>query len=141
MAARAVLRRFAASGVHRRVLAGTHHHRALSASASASSASSPFAHHSQSAVLDGRVDTKSDEFIANKAEMDGAIAGLRERLAAVRGGGGEKARAKHEGRGKMFVRDRVDALLDPGSPFLELSQVPSLPFHRATLHVSAPRGC
>ena len=47
----------------------------------------------------------------------------------------------HEGRGKMFVRDRVDALLDPGSPFLELSQVPSLPFHRATLHVSAPRGC
>ena len=115
------MRRFAASGVHRRVLAGTHHHRALSASASASSASSPFAHHSQSAVLDGRVDTKSDEFIANKAEMDGAIAGLRERLAAVRGGGGEKARAKHEGRGKMFVRDRVDALLDPGSPFLEFS--------------------
>ncbi|MGH3445453.1 MAG: acyl-CoA carboxylase subunit beta, partial [Nocardioidaceae bacterium] len=49
---------------------------------------------------------------------------LRARLAAVRegsAGGRESARAKHVGRGKMLVRDRVDRLLDPGSPFLELS--------------------
>ena len=46
---------------------------------------------------------------------------LRERLARARQGGSESARAKHTGRGKLLVRDRVDRLLDPGSPFLELS--------------------
>ncbi|EON25748.1 propionyl-CoA carboxylase [Nocardioides sp. CF8] len=46
---------------------------------------------------------------------------LRERLALVRQGGSESARAKHTGRGKLLVRDRVDRLLDSGSPFLELS--------------------
>ncbi|WP_030483458.1 carboxyl transferase domain-containing protein [Nocardioides aequoreus] len=46
---------------------------------------------------------------------------LRERLARVRQGGSERARAKHTARGKLLVRDRVDGLLDPGSPFLELS--------------------
>ena len=46
---------------------------------------------------------------------------LRERLTATRRGGSEAARAKHLGRGKLLARDRVDQLLDPGSPFLELS--------------------
>ncbi|HEX6149513.1 carboxyl transferase domain-containing protein [Nocardioides sp.] len=46
---------------------------------------------------------------------------LRERLARVRQGGSESARAKHTDRGKLLVRDRVDRLLDPGSPFLELN--------------------
>ncbi|MEO5662128.1 MAG: carboxyl transferase domain-containing protein [Nocardioides sp.] len=46
---------------------------------------------------------------------------LRERLALVRRGGSEAARTKHTDRGKLLVRDRVDRLLDPGSPFLELS--------------------
>ena len=46
---------------------------------------------------------------------------LRERLAVVRQGGSQKARDRHTSRGKLLVRDRVDRLLDPGSPFLELS--------------------
>ena len=46
---------------------------------------------------------------------------LRERLALARQGGSESARKKHTDRGKLLVRDRVDRLLDPGSPFLELS--------------------
>ncbi len=46
---------------------------------------------------------------------------LRERLATVRRGGSDAARQKHTDRGKLLVRDRVDRLLDPGSPFLELS--------------------
>src|SRR5690242_5382226 len=46
---------------------------------------------------------------------------LRSRLARVRQGGSEAARQKHTDRGKLLVRDRVDRLLDPGSPFLELS--------------------
>ncbi len=55
------------------------------------------------------------------SELSELVADLRERLAVVRQGGSEAARAKHTGRGKLLVRDRVDRLLDPGSPFLELS--------------------
>lgn len=46
---------------------------------------------------------------------------LRARLSRVRRGGGEKARERHLARGKMLPRDRVDAVLDPGSPFLEIA--------------------
>src|SRR6266508_1395636 len=53
--------------------------------------------------------------------MQGLVDDLRERLAVVRQGGSESARLKHTDRGKLLARDRVDALLDPGSPFLELS--------------------
>ncbi|GEP39362.1 acetyl-CoA carboxylase subunit beta [Nocardioides psychrotolerans] len=53
--------------------------------------------------------------------MTDLVAELRERLATARLGGSEAARTKHTDRGKLLVRDRVDALLDPGSPFLELS--------------------
>src|SRR3546814_7620411 len=56
--------------------------------------------------------------------MRGLADDLRARLAAVRNdgaGGSEAARTKHTDRGKLLVRDRVDRLLDPGSPFLELS--------------------
>ncbi|CAN5643431.1 carboxyl transferase domain-containing protein [soil metagenome] len=49
------------------------------------------------------------------------VADLRTQLTAVRGGGGERARTRHTERGKLLPRDRVDALLDPLSPFLELS--------------------
>ncbi len=55
------------------------------------------------------------------SDMRGLVADLRERLALARRGGSEAARAKHLARGKLLARDRVDRLLDPGSPFLELS--------------------
>jgi 3-methylcrotonyl-CoA carboxylase beta subunit len=55
------------------------------------------------------------------SELSADVAELRERLAIVRRGGSESARQKHLDRGKLLVRDRVDRLLDPGSPFLELS--------------------
>ena len=51
---------------------------------------------------------------------------LRERLAVVRRGGSDAAREKHTARGKLLVRDRVDRLLDPGSPFLELSPLAAI---------------
>ena len=54
-------------------------------------------------------------------DMRDLVAELRERLAVVRQGGSQAARDKHTARGKLLVRDRVDRLLDPGSPFLELS--------------------
>src|SRR4051794_22948525 len=53
--------------------------------------------------------------------MRNLVEQLRERLAVARQGGSEKARRKHTDRGKLLARDRIDALLDPGSPFLELS--------------------
>jgi 3-methylcrotonyl-CoA carboxylase beta subunit len=54
-------------------------------------------------------------------ELRSLVDELRERLAVARQGGSESARRKHTDRGKLLVRDRVDRLLDPGSPFLELS--------------------
>jgi 3-methylcrotonyl-CoA carboxylase beta subunit len=54
-------------------------------------------------------------------EMKRLVDELRERLSVARAGGSESARRKHLDRGKLLVRDRVDRLLDPGSPFLELS--------------------
>jgi len=53
--------------------------------------------------------------------LDELTAELRERLARVRQGGSESARKKHTDRGKLLARDRVDGLLDPGSPFLEVA--------------------
>ena len=55
------------------------------------------------------------------ASLHELVAELRERLAVVRQGGSEASRARHVERGKLPVRDRIDRLLDPGSPFLELS--------------------
>ena len=55
------------------------------------------------------------------ATMHELVAELREHLAAARLGGGETARHRHLARGKLLPRDRIDRLLDPGSPFLELS--------------------
>ncbi len=57
----------------------------------------------------------------NSARNRDLAADLRTQLAAVSGGGGERARQRHLDRGKLLPRERVDALVDPGSPFLELS--------------------
>ncbi|MBE9555958.1 MAG: methylcrotonoyl-CoA carboxylase, partial [Proteobacteria bacterium] len=74
-------------------------------------------------VLKSTTDTRSDEFAANSAAMRAVVEDLRAEVEKVKLGGGDAARAKHTGRGKMLPRDRVRALLDPGSPFLELSQM------------------
>ncbi|MFJ4532485.1 carboxyl transferase domain-containing protein [Streptomyces nigrescens] len=75
----------------------------------------------QAPVLGSTADPASDSWRANEAAHRELAAELREKLAAARLGGGEKARARHIARGKLLPRDRVDALLDPGSPFLELA--------------------
>src|SRR6201985_3762119 len=69
------------------------------------------------------IDTRSDEFAANADAMRAVAADLREQVAAVSQGGGENARKRHTARGKLLPRERVAALIDPGSPFLELSQL------------------
>jgi len=69
--------------------------------------------------LESHVDTSSEEFTRRREAMEGLVAALREEIARAReGGAGRERQAEQK---KMFVRDRVDALLDPDSPFLELS--------------------
>ncbi|MBC7801498.1 MAG: methylcrotonoyl-CoA carboxylase [Gemmatimonadaceae bacterium] len=74
-------------------------------------------------ILDSGVDPRSPAFATNRDHMTALVADLRRVVDHVRLGGGEKARLRHTGRGKLLPRDRVDALLDPGTPFLEMSQL------------------
>jgi 3-methylcrotonyl-CoA carboxylase beta subunit len=74
-------------------------------------------------VLASEVNPRSDEFKANRAAMLPVVADLRQRVARNAQGGGESARARHVARGKLLPRERVELLLDPGTPFLELSQL------------------
>ncbi len=67
------------------------------------------------------LNTRSDEFAANVAAMRALVDDLRSKTAAVALGGGETARQRHIARGKLPARDRIAGLIDPGSPFLELS--------------------
>jgi len=73
-------------------------------------------------VLKSALSTRSAEFRDNQAHMRALVDDLREKVAVIKQGGGERARARHLERGKLLPRDRVRTLLDVGSPFLELSQ-------------------
>ena len=75
----------------------------------------------QAPELTSGADPASEAWKSNEAAHRALVDGLREKLAAARLGGGEKSRARHVARGKLLPRDRVDTLLDPGSPFLELA--------------------
>ena len=71
--------------------------------------------------LESHLDTSSAEFKANAAHHRALAAELRERLVRARAGGGADQVARHRARGKLFVRERIERLLDPGTAFLELS--------------------
>jgi 3-methylcrotonyl-CoA carboxylase beta subunit len=71
--------------------------------------------------IESHLDPASPEFQSNAAHHRALADDLRARLAAVRLGGGADAVARHKSRGKLFVRERIERLLDPGTPFLELS--------------------
>jgi len=68
-----------------------------------------------------RVRTSDAEFRANAAHMERLVADLRAARARAAAGGPEEARRRHTVRGKLLVRERIERLLDPGTPFLELS--------------------
>jgi 3-methylcrotonyl-CoA carboxylase beta subunit len=72
-------------------------------------------------VLSSQIKTQSDEFRANTERMTALVLELREKTAEAAQGGSESARKKYKARGKLFARERVDLLLDAGTPFLELS--------------------
>lgn len=77
-------------------------------------------------VWKSSVDRRSAAFLEAQASMTALVDDLKSKVQAVSQGGGAHAVAKHEARGKMFVRSRIQTLLDPGEPFLELSQLAAL---------------
>jgi len=74
-------------------------------------------------VLDSRIDSRSPDFRANAEAMAALVADLRRLADSIREGGGERARERHLSRGKLLPRDRIRALVDPLSPFLEIGQL------------------
>jgi 3-methylcrotonyl-CoA carboxylase beta subunit len=80
------------------------------------------------------IDVDSREFAANTAAMNALVADLRAKLDAATQGGSEEARARHAGRGKLLARERIDLLLDPGTPFLELSPLAAYGMYGGDVH-------
>ncbi len=75
------------------------------------------------AILHTQLNTRSAEFVANAAAMREQVDDLRVLLARIYQGGGEKAQHRHTARGKLLPRERINRLLDLGSPFLEIGQL------------------
>ena len=74
-------------------------------------------------ILKTSINPRSEEFLANSATMQALVSDLREKVSTISAGGGALTREKHLARGKLLPRDRIRNLLDPGTPFLELSQL------------------
>ncbi len=74
-------------------------------------------------VIQSKLETASPDFKENKIQMESLVDELKGRITQAAQGGGERARKKHLDRDKLLPRDRIKALLDPGSAFLELSQL------------------
>lgn len=74
-------------------------------------------------VIQSRINTRDAGFASNRDHMQSQISDLRKKITAIREGGGERAQQRHRDKGKLLPRERLNALLDPGSPFLELSQL------------------
>ena len=74
-------------------------------------------------IIETKLNPRSDDFRTNAAALEALVADLRAKVDKLALGGGQAARDKHVGRGKLLPRDRIAQLLDPGTPFLELSQL------------------
>jgi 3-methylcrotonyl-CoA carboxylase beta subunit len=86
------------------------------------------------AILSSTVDVNAAEFRANAERMRGLVEELNERRAAAALGGPQRARERHVARGKLLPRERVMNLIDPGSPFLELSPLAACAMYDDAIH-------
>lgn len=75
------------------------------------------------ALIETKINPNSPDFLQYRDAMNAKIQDLKKRVADIQEGGGFEAEQKHRSRGKLLVRERIEALLDPGSPFLEFSQL------------------
>ncbi|CAN0584138.1 unnamed protein product, partial [Ectocarpus sp. 12 AP-2014] len=73
-------------------------------------------------VLQSKINPRSEEFQANQESMAKAVADLRDKVATIQQGGGPTYQERHLARGKLLPRERINRLLDEGSPFLEIGQ-------------------
>src|SRR4029079_17303713 len=80
------------------------------------------------------ISAASDEFKANAAAMRALLADLAQKRAEAASGGPEKIKERHGARGKLLPRDRVLRLIDPGSPFLELSPLAAYGLYGGDIH-------
>ncbi len=85
-------------------------------------------------VLASKADLKSDKAKANQAAWQDLLADLGDETARAALGGNEKSRARHVARGKLLPRERVERLLDPGSPFLEFSALAAHGMYGGDIH-------
>src|SRR5438128_6298633 len=85
-------------------------------------------------ALTSAIDPGSAEFARNAEAMKALVADLRDKLEAAMQGGSEEARARHVARGKLLARERVNLLLDPGAPFLELSPLAAYGLYGGDVH-------
>jgi 3-methylcrotonyl-CoA carboxylase beta subunit len=88
------------------------------------------------AKLTSAIDTASPEFRANQEAMAALVGDLLEKRAAIARGGPAKARERHQARGKLTARDRVNQLLDPGSPFLEIAPMAAFGMYEDQIHAA-----
>jgi 3-methylcrotonyl-CoA carboxylase beta subunit len=86
------------------------------------------------AILSSSIDKNAADFRANAERMRALVSELRARRAEAALGGSERARERHVGRGKLLPRDRVMTLIDPGSPFLELSPLAANGMYDDAIH-------
>ncbi|RMF10328.1 MAG: methylcrotonoyl-CoA carboxylase [Alphaproteobacteria bacterium] len=84
-------------------------------------------------VIHSTLDVRGDAFAQNAAHMQSLVDDLRAKVDEIKQGGGAKARERHLSRGKLLPRDRVKALIDPGTPFLELSQFAAYQVYEDTI--------
>ncbi|MCZ4313724.1 methylcrotonoyl-CoA carboxylase [Comamonadaceae bacterium G21597-S1] len=77
-------------------------------------------------ILESRLNPRASDFQLNAQSMRALVSDLQAQVAKAQNGGGDAARAKHTARGKLLPRERVQMLLDPGTPFLELSPLAAL---------------
>jgi 3-methylcrotonyl-CoA carboxylase beta subunit len=73
--------------------------------------------------ITSKINVKSQEFSDNAVHMQAQVDDLKEKIATIKLGGGEKSNKRHTDRGKLLPRERINVLLDEGSPFLEISQL------------------
>jgi 3-methylcrotonyl-CoA carboxylase beta subunit len=85
-------------------------------------------------AIRSQLNPRSAEFRANAERMAALVGDLKEKVATVEKGGDAAARDKHRSRGKMLPRERVQALLDPGSPFLEIGQLAAWGMYSGDVH-------
>jgi 3-methylcrotonyl-CoA carboxylase beta subunit len=85
-------------------------------------------------ALPSTIDPHGGDLAQNATAMRALVADLREKLAAATQGGSEEARARHVARGKLLARERVNLLIDPGTPFLELSPLAAYGLYGGDVH-------